>query len=231
MLERIREIVKNRDEDQRANQTQDCVDQSYRAPVRHRETAFHGVVWDIRRDTFELDAGGKRQELTREYIAHPGAVAVLALNDRDQVAMVRQYRHPVSTFCWEIPAGLLDVCGESLVAAAQRELAEEAGLEAKDWQILVDHFSTSGASTEGTRIFLAREVAQIPDENRAELHAEEVGMQLHWVDRDRVIQAVLAGEIHNANTIMAVMSYTVGSTQPSWPVRELDDKWLGRSGA
>ena len=83
------------------------------------------MVWDVRRDEVELGDG---QTVTREVIAHTGAVGVIALDEQDRVLLLRQYRHPVRSYLWEPPAGLLDVPGEDPLAAARRELAEEADL-------------------------------------------------------------------------------------------------------
>jgi ADP-ribose pyrophosphatase len=90
------------------------------------ETVYEGRIWDVVRDTIQLndDAG----PIVREYIRHPGAVAVLPMNDAGEVLLIKQYRHPIGMDLWEIPAGLLDVEGEDFVAGAARELAEEADL-------------------------------------------------------------------------------------------------------
>ena len=82
--------------------------------------------------------------IAREYLKHPGAVGVIALDDHDRVALVRQYRHPVRHRLIEPPAGLLDVGEDS--AAIQRELAEEVGLAAGSWAVLVDLFTTPGTA-------------------------------------------------------------------------------------
>src|SRR5215469_4135540 len=90
----------------------------------------------------------------REVIEHPGAVAVVALDERERVLMIRQYRHPAGATFWEVPAGLRDVEGEPLVHAAQRELLEEAGCRAGDWRVLTDTFTSPGISNERLRVFL-----------------------------------------------------------------------------
>src|SRR5690606_30978577 len=106
----------------------DLVDLVEPRPVPTSEVALRGRVWDVRRDTVDLGEAGT---VTREYVDHPGAVAVLALReDRGlaEVLLIQQYRHPVGAFEWELPAGLLDVDGEPPVVAAARELTEEADL-------------------------------------------------------------------------------------------------------
>src|SRR5699024_4982097 len=97
-------------------------DQAADRPVLRSERVFEGRVWDVVRDEVAYD---ERTRLTREYLEHPGAVAVVALDTSERVLLIRQYRHPVRERMWEVPAGLLDVAGESPWDAARRELAEE----------------------------------------------------------------------------------------------------------
>jgi 8-oxo-dGDP phosphatase len=81
---------------------------------------------------------------------------VIALDEMDRVLLIRQYRHPVGMWLLEPPAGLLDVTGEQPWVTAQRELAEEAGYEARTWAVLVDLLNSPGGSSEAIRVFLAR---------------------------------------------------------------------------
>ena len=101
---------------------------------------YKGRIWDVVSDSFQLSATG--ESLTRDYIDHPGAVAVLPMNDAGEILLIKQYRHPVGMDLWEIPAGLLDVEGEDFVAGAARELAEEADLVAGTWNVLADFFNS-----------------------------------------------------------------------------------------
>ena len=101
------------------------------------------------------------QLIEREYLKHPGAVGVIALDDHDRVALVRQYRHPVRHRLIEPPAGLLDVGGEDYLQAIERELAEEVGLAARRWAVLVDLFTTPGILGESLRIYLARDLVAV----------------------------------------------------------------------
>src|SRR5699024_10775198 len=91
---------------------------------------FDGRVVRLRVDTVSMPGGGTAD---REICGHDDAVAVVAVDERDRVAMVRQYRHPVGQRLWELPAGLCDVDGEDPVDTGRRELVEEAGLEADRW--------------------------------------------------------------------------------------------------
>ena len=127
------------------------------------------VAWDVRKrvelgrgrvSTFvdETIATPSGEVITRQYLTHPGAVAVVCWDEeRDTIAVVRQYRHPVRYELVEIPAGLLDMDGEDHVTAARRELAEEAELAAGRWNVLVDITTTPGACEESLRIYLARD--------------------------------------------------------------------------
>ncbi len=142
---------------------EELVDRLELRPVEHSERVFEGMVWDVVRDTVDLGEGGT---VRREYIQHPGAVAIVALDDRDRVLFIQQYRHPVGTFEWELPAGLLDVAGEPPWQAAARELHEEADLEAGRWDVLMDYYSSPGGVSEALRIFVARDLSDVPHGDR-----------------------------------------------------------------
>src|SRR5690606_17749363 len=119
-------------------------DEPFAPEVVAAETVFAGRVWDIRAERFRYGDG----ELMREYMAHPGAAAVVALDDRGRVLLIQQYRHPIRQRDWELPAGLLDVPGEDPMEAARRELAEEADLEAEHWEKLLAFAPTPGGCDE-----------------------------------------------------------------------------------
>ena len=172
-------------------------------PVAGREVLHTGKVFDLVAERVDLGAGG---EVYREFLAHPGAVAVVALDDAGRVALVRQYRHPVRAYLWEVPAGLLDVPGETLLAAARRELAEEADLRAATWHTLVDFCTTPGGSDERIRIFLARDLTAAPEADRFTREAEELDMPLAWVDLDEAHAAVLAGRLHNPSAVAGILA-------------------------
>jgi hypothetical protein len=92
-------------------------------PVVGQEVVYRGLVWDVRRDAVDLGEAGVVQ---RDLIDHPGAVAVIAMDEDERIALVQQYRHPVGLREWEVPAGLLDIGGEPPHVCAARELSEEA---------------------------------------------------------------------------------------------------------
>ena len=142
-----------------------------------------GRVWDVRSEHVDLGEGGV---VVRDFVDHTGAVAVLALDDEDRVVLVQQYRHPVGAFEWELPAGLLDVDGEPAHLTAARELHEEADLVAGEWHLLLDHYASPGGSSEALRVFLARDLTDVPDHERHEREGEELGMPVRRVPLDEL---------------------------------------------
>ena len=135
----------------------------------------------------------------REILEHPGAVAIAALDADDRLMMIHQYRHAVGRRLWELPAGLLDVRGEDPLVTAQRELAEEAGLAATDWSVLVDVAPSPGFTDEAVRVYLARGLAEV---GRPELgDDEEADLAARWVSLPVAVRMVLSGTIVNATTV------------------------------
>ena len=143
----------------------------------------------------------------RDVVIHPGAVAVLALDDDQQVLLIRQYRHPVRRLLWEIPAGLRDVAGEQPWATARRELLEETGYRARDWRVLADYYTSPGFSTERLRVFLARDLEFVPEAERDFVpEAEEAQLLPAWLPLDEAVRKVLAGELHNGVAALAILA-------------------------
>ena len=173
-------------------------------PVVTSQQQFRGHIIAVRTDTVRMPDG---KEVERDYVEHPGAVGVVALDEADRVLLVRQYRHPVGWRLWELPAGLLDQPGENPLEAAKRELYEEAHQQATDWRVLVDMFTTPGSSDEAIRIFLARGVSDADGEQYAREH-EEADMHTLWADRTEVTRLILAGELHNPLAVTGVLALT-----------------------
>lgn len=183
------------------------------------ERVFEGKVWDIRRDDFLLDG----QRITREYMDHTGAVAVLALDDQDRVLLIKQYRHPVQTRDWELPAGLLDIHGESPLLAAQRELAEEADLVAEQWDLLTEFMTSPGGSNEVLRVYLARGVSAAPEV--FERTEEEAGIELRWVPLDQAVDAVLSRDLQNSILALALLSAAAGRARDWATLGDAEAAW------
>jgi ADP-ribose pyrophosphatase len=168
------------------------------------EKVYQGRIWDVVSDTFQLSDSG--DALTRDYIDHPGAVAVLPMNAEGQVLLLKQYRHPVGMDLWEVPAGLLDVEGEDFVVGAARELAEEADLAAGTWNVLADVFNSPGSSSEAIRIYLARDLTEVPHHERHERTDEEAEIEFHWIGLDDAVASVLAGRLHNPSAVVGILA-------------------------
>ncbi len=195
-------------------------------PVLSSVRSFEGRVWDVVTEEVDLGDGGV---VTRDFVEHTGAVAVLALDDEERVVLVQQYRHPVGAFEWELPAGLLDVDGEPAHLTAARELHEEADLVAGEWHLLLDHYASPGGSSESLRVFLARDLHDVPHAERYERDGEELGMPVRRVPLDEVADAVLAGDVHNGTLIIAVLA-AVRLREGGWAaLRSVDEPWLTRS--
>ena len=168
------------------------------------EKVYQGLIWDVVSDSFQLSDDG--EPLVRDYIDHPGAVAVLPMNDDGEILLIKQYRHPVGMALWEIPAGLLDVEGEDFVAGAARELAEEADLVAARWNVLADFFNSPGSSSEAIRIYLARGLSDVPGHELHERTDEEAEIELHWIRLDDAVRAVLEGRLHNPSAVVGILA-------------------------
>lgn len=169
------------------------------APVVARETVFDGRVWDIVRETVTF--GGA--PMTREYMAHTGAVVVAAIDDHDRMLLINQYRQPIGTRDWELPAGLLDVPGENRLAAAQRELAEEADLVATQWRELVAYHPSAGGSDELITVFEARGLSAAPSVH--ERTDEEAQIVIRWASLGEVLAGIAEGRLHNGPLITAAL--------------------------
>ena len=193
--------------------------------VVQRDELHHGLVWDLRRETVELGDG---QTVVREYVAHPGAVCVIAIDDTDRVFLLRQYRHPVGMSLWEPVAGLLDVADEPPWTGAARELVEEAGLVADQWDVLVDAELSPGGTSETIRLYLARGLSPAPG-GRPVGHGEERDLPMTWVPLEVAVAGVLAGRLTSPSTVIGVLAAaaaratgwsTLRAHDAPWPARE-----------
>jgi ADP-ribose pyrophosphatase len=185
-----------------------------------------GRVIDVRTDQVAMPGG---RVASRDVVVHPGAVGIIALNEREEVLLLRQYRHAVGRYLWEPPAGLLDVAGEDPLLAAQRELHEEAHLAAASWAVLVDAYTTPGGCDEAVRIYLAREVRE-STQSRYEGQDEEADMPTRWVPLPEAVDAVLAGRLHNPLAVMGVLATAALAAADYAGLRPADAPWPEMSG-
>jgi len=173
-------------------------------PVVSSAELLRGRLIAVRTDKVRMPGNNLAE---REWVIHPGAVAVLALDDASRVLLIRQYRHPVGRLLWEIPAGLRDVAGEPPWQTARRELLEEAGYRARDWRLLADYLSSPGYSTERLRVFLARDLEFVPEAERDFVpEDEETQLVSAWLPLDEAVRKVFAGDLHNGVAALAIMA-------------------------
>ena len=164
------------------------------------DLVYSGAVWDVRSDTVRYGDG----EMTRQYVEHPGAAAVVALDADERVVLIQQYRQPIKERDWEIPAGLLDVAGEPPLETAKRELSEEVDLAAGRWQHLVSIHTTPGGNDEIVHLFLARDLSDVTTDYERE--HEESDMRVERVPLADVIDGVLAGRLRNGILATGVLA-------------------------
>ncbi len=185
------------------------------------ETVYVGRILALRVDHVRMPGGGTA---TREVVEHFGAVAIAAIDDDRNIAMVYQYRHPLRRRLWELPAGLLDTEGEDPAETAARELKEEAGLSAENWRVLLEVASSPGFSDESVRTYLA---TGLSDVGRPEGKDEEADLTLHWFPLDQAVQMVMSGQIVNSTAAAGVLA-ALAAVVEGKPTRPVDAEWPDR---
>ena len=185
---------------------------------------FDGRVWSVHSQDISWDGSTIR----RDVVHHLGAVAVVVLDENERVLLIRQYRHPVGMLLAEIPAGLLDVSDEDPLITAQRELAEEAGLVALQWQVLIDFLNSPGGSSEALRIYLARDIAEISGGRPHTGEAEEADLPQAWVSLDDAVALILAGRIQNAAAVCGILGAHVARESGWGNLRDAHAPWPAR---
>ena len=163
--------------------------------VNQRRVVHTGRVFDF---TVENVTFANGLTLDLEVIRHPGASAVVALTNDRQVLMLRQYRHAIGDYIWEIPAGTFSGREEPL-ACARRELIEETGYQAGSWEPMGAVTPLAGYSDERIYLYLARDLT--PTEQS--LDPDEI-LEVHCVPLDRVSRMIANGQIEDAKTIAAL---------------------------
>lgn len=170
-----------------------------------------------------------RHRLDRQFTLHPGAVGIIAIDDQERVALVRQYRHPVRHRLIEPPAGLLDVDGEDYLVGAQRELAEEVGLAATDWRVLAEEFTSPGGLSESMRMYLARGLSEAPAPEDFVKHGEEAHMDIVWAALDDLVDGIIAGRLHSPTLVVGVLAAWAATTRGGFDaLRPADVAWPAR---
>lgn len=161
-----------------------------------RSTVFQGCLLRLDVDRVELPDGNTAP---REYIRHPGGVGVVALTDRQEVLLVRQYRYPYGEILVEIPAGKRDP-GEEPLATGMRELEEETGYRAAHYTPLGVLYPTPGCCDEVVYLYLATGLTA------AEAHPDaDEFLEVERCPIDEMVRRVMAGEIADAKTQIAIL--------------------------
>jgi 8-oxo-dGTP pyrophosphatase MutT (NUDIX family) len=164
-------------------------------PLRQQRTVFQGRLLTVSLDTVELPNGAVREF---EIIHHGGGAAVVAVDDNSRVCLLRQYRHAVDQWLWELPGGMLEE-REDPLRAARRELTEEAGIVAKEWRPLGPVITSPGAFTETVHLYLATGLVR----GAASPEAGEV-FEVTWLPLDEAVGKALDGEISDAKTVIGL---------------------------
>ncbi|GAB3694404.1 NUDIX domain-containing protein [Saccharopolyspora tripterygii] len=186
------------------------------------EDVYVGRILALRADDVGMPGGGHAR---REVVEHYGAVAIAAIDEQDRVVLVHQYRYPLGRRLWELPAGLMDVSGEQPVLTAQRELAEEAGLAAENWSVLVDIATSPGFTDEVVRVFLATGLSEVALPDAA--GDEEADLVIERFPLDEAVRMALAGEVVNGPAVaglLAAKAVRDGDAEP----RSAEADWRDR---
>lgn len=196
--------------------------------VESSEELYRGKIFTLRSDRVRMADG---TVATREIVDHPGAVGIVALDGDDRVVLIRQYRHSAAGYLWELPAGLLDVPDEPAQRAAARELHEEVGLTAATWHTLVDLRTAVGFSDEAVRVFLARDLAEVPADERYVGEGEEGDLTVERVPLDEAVAATLTGDLENSIAVAGVLAAAWARGRGWAGLRPADAPWPARPAA
>jgi 8-oxo-dGDP phosphatase len=179
--------------------------------VRSTEDVYVGRIIAVRVDQVAMPGG---RQAGREVVEHHGAVAIVALDEDDQVTLIHQYRHPLGRRIWELPAGLIDHLGEDPVETAKRELVEEVGLVAADWSVLVDVAASPGFTDEVVRVYLATGLSTVDRKMEGDEEADLVARRFPLAD---AVRMALAGEIVNGAAVGGLLAAHVIRTAGAEP--------------
>ncbi len=164
------------------------------------EEIFSGHIFRVVKKSVEIESG---EIAERELVYHNGGSCVLAINDRKEICLVRQYRIAVERFLLEIPAGKLEA-GEDPEACARRELIEECGWEAQDMNLLAHVHPTPGYCSEPINIFWTQNVKEVPQQLDDGEFLERV-----IIPFDEALDLAVKGEITDAKTLVALFKAQV----------------------
>lgn len=164
------------------------------------ELLHEGFVISLYRSSFVAPDG---TEFDRDVVRHPGAVSVVPLRDDGTVVLVRQFRSAVDAMVVEIPAGKRDVDGEPPEVTAARELAEEVGLAASQWDLLATFHNSIGFSDEFSHVYLARGLRPVPSDRQG---VEEAYLEVVEMPLADALAEVAAGRITDGKTVVGLLA-------------------------
>lgn len=162
------------------------------------EKIFEGKILKLRIDTVELP---NKKYKKREIIEHNGAVAILAVTDKNEIILVKQFRKAAEDFLLELPAGKIEN-NEKSIDCAKRELKEETGFEAKNFEKICYFYTSPGFCTEKIYLYKATDLM----ETGAEPDEDEF-IELLFVNLDEAKEMIKSGKIIDSKTIIGILSY------------------------
>lgn len=160
------------------------------------ETVFRGQVITVNVEQVALPNGDTGRY---EIVHHPGGAAVVAVDAEERVCLIRQFRPAAAGWVWELPAGRLEP-GEPPAVTARRELQEEAGREARHWESLGSILSSPGVFAETIHLYLARDLAPVPQQ----LERHEL-IEVHWLPLTEAVAKALSGELRDAKSVIGLL--------------------------
>jgi 8-oxo-dGDP phosphatase len=167
------------------------------------EERYKGKIFRVITDRVTMPDS---EVVPRDVVEKLGAVGVVALDEQGRVVLVRQYRHAVRQYLWELPAGLIDVDGEELPDLARRELMEEADLHAGRVEHLIDLYLSPGFTNERIRLFMAYDLTDVPEDGRHTREAEEAELEMRLVPLAEAVEMIMKGEITNAAAVSGLLA-------------------------
>lgn len=159
-------------------------------------TVYPGRLITLNLETARLPDG---REVELEIVRHPGGAVAAAVNDKQEICLIRQWRHAAGGFIWEVPAGRLDP-GEDPETAARRELLEEAGVIAVEWSSLGAMLPSPGFCDERLHLFLARDLRLVPTR-----HESDELIEVHWRPLAQALEMARNGEIEDGKTLAILL--------------------------
>ncbi len=158
---------------------------------------YSGRLIRLNRETVTMPNGAA---VELDIVHHPGGAVVVALDDEDNVCLLRQFRHAAGGVIWELPAGCIDPGDTEPLATARRELEEEAGLVARDWRELGSIFTTPGFCDEVLYLFLARDLRETSTD-----HGDDELIEVRWLRFSDALRMVMDNEIRDAKSVSGLL--------------------------